>query len=148
MLKNKSKIVVLLITILLLVSTCCFATDDTVTTDTTVDANNNTVTTETTDSSETTEDTETAVDTEIYNGDLYLFDNDVLMNRLVDAGNTVIVIEHNLDVIKVADHILDIGPEGGVGGGQVIAKGTPEDIANSPISHTGRFLAKILNKDK
>ena len=71
-----------------------------------------------------------------------------IMNRLVDAGNTVIVIEHNLDVIKVADHILDIGPEGGVGGGQVIAKGTPEDIANSPISHTGRFLAKILNKDK
>ncbi len=71
-----------------------------------------------------------------------------IMNRLVDAGNTVIVIEHNLDVIKVADHILDIGPEGGVDGGQVIAKGTPEDIANSPISHTGRFLAKILNKDK
>jgi len=89
MLKNKSKIVVLLITILLLVSTCCFATDDTVTTDTTVDANNNTVTTETTHSSETTEDTETAVDTEIYNGDLYLFDNDVLMNRLVD-GNVFI----------------------------------------------------------
>ena len=69
-----------------------------------------------------------------------------IMNRLVDAGNTVIVIEHNLDVIKVADHIIDIGPEGGVGGGQVIAKGTPEKVAKTAGSHTGRFLQKILNK--
>lgn len=67
-----------------------------------------------------------------------------IMNRLVDAGNTVIVIEHNLDVIKVADHIIDIGPEGGVGGGQIIAKGTPEDVAKVEGSHTGKFLKKLL----
>lgn len=69
-----------------------------------------------------------------------------IMNRLVDAGNTVIVIEHNLDVIKVADNIIDIGPEGGIGGGQVIAQGTPEDIAATEGSHIGRFLKKILAK--
>ena len=80
---------------------------------------------------------------------LHMYDVDKLiniMNRLVDAGNTVIVIEHNLDVIKVADYIIDIGPEGGAGGGQVIAKGTPEDIAKTEGSHTGRFLKKLLNK--
>ncbi len=80
---------------------------------------------------------------------LHMYDVDKLisiMNRLVEAGNTVIVIEHNLDVIKVADHIIDIGPEGGSGGGQVIAKGTPEVIAETEGSHTGRFLKKILSK--
>ncbi len=80
---------------------------------------------------------------------LHIYDVDKLIkiiHRLVDAGNTAIVIEHNLDVIKVADYIIDIGPEGGSGGGQVIAKGTPEQIAKSKVSHTGRFLAKILNK--
>ena len=60
---------------------------------------------------------------------------------LVDKGNTVIVIEHNLDVIKSADWIVDLGPEGGSGGGLVIAEGTPEEVANDPASHTGRFLA-------
>ncbi len=80
---------------------------------------------------------------------LHIYDVDKLIkiiDRLVENGNTVIVIEHNLDVIKVADHIIDIGPEGGVGGGQVIAEGTPEEIAKSKISHTGKFLARILNK--
>ena len=67
----------------------------------------------------------------------------VLM-RLVDAGNTVLVIEHNLDVIKSADHIIDLGPEGGDGGGEVLATGTPESIAGSPVSHTGRYLKGAL----
>ncbi|MBR7091262.1 MAG: excinuclease ABC subunit UvrA, partial [Clostridia bacterium] len=80
---------------------------------------------------------------------LHMYDVDkliLIMQRLVDAGNTVIVIEHNLDVIKVADHIIDMGPEGGKNGGTVVATGTPEDIANTPGSETGRFLKKILNK--
>ncbi len=63
-----------------------------------------------------------------------------VLNRLVDRGNTVIVIEHNMDVIKVADHLIDIGPEGGRGGGQVVATGTPEEVAKCPVSHTGKFL--------
>ena len=63
-----------------------------------------------------------------------------VLNKLVDKGNTVIVIEHNLDVIKVADHIIDIGPEGGEGGGEVIATGTPQEIAASPKSYTGKYL--------
>lgn len=67
-----------------------------------------------------------------------------VLNRLVEAGNTVIVIEHNLDVIKFADHIVDIGPEGGDGGGQIIASGTPEAVADVPESHTGRFLRPLL----
>ncbi|GAB3146030.1 excinuclease ABC subunit UvrA [Microbispora hainanensis] len=67
-----------------------------------------------------------------------------VLNRLVDAGNTVIVIEHNLDVIKTADWIVDMGPEGGSGGGRVIAAGTPEQIARVEESHTGTFLRKIL----
>ena len=67
-----------------------------------------------------------------------------VLQRLVDAGNTVIVIEHNLDVIKTADWVLDMGPEGGNGGGELIAEGTPEDIAASTSSHTGRFLAPLL----
>ncbi len=68
-----------------------------------------------------------------------------VLHRLVDAGNTVIVIEHNLDVIKTADWIIDLGPEGGELGGQVIAEGTPEDVVRTPQSHTGRFLKRVLN---
>ena len=67
-----------------------------------------------------------------------------VLNRLVDAGNTVIVIEHNLDVIKTADWIIDLGPEGGDGGGWVIAEGTPEEMAQMPHSYTGQFLKKVL----
>jgi excinuclease ABC subunit A len=67
-----------------------------------------------------------------------------VINGLVDKGNTVIVIEHNLDVIKTADHVIDMGPEGGSGGGLVIAEGTPEEIVASPGSYTGQFLAPIL----
>ena len=67
-----------------------------------------------------------------------------ILNRLVAAGNTVIVIEHNMDIIKNADWVLDFGPEGGVGGGKLIAKGTPEDIANNKNSHTGKYLKKVL----
>jgi excinuclease ABC subunit A len=67
-----------------------------------------------------------------------------VLDRLVDAGNTVIVIEHNLDVIKVADRIIDLGPEGGDGGGQLIATGTPEQVAANPESHTGQYLAKLV----
>ncbi len=67
-----------------------------------------------------------------------------VINRLVDAGNTVILIEHNLDVIKVADHIIDLGPEGGDGGGTVVATGTPEKVAKHPKSYTGKFLAPML----
>ena len=70
-----------------------------------------------------------------------------VLHRFRDHGNTVVVIEHNLDVIKTADWIVDLGPEGGSGGGQVIATGTPEDIAISEHSHTGRFLAKLLGDD-
>jgi excinuclease ABC subunit A len=69
-----------------------------------------------------------------------------VLNRLTNAGNTVIVIEHNLDVIKCADWIIDMGPEGGAGGGTVVATGTPEDIAAHPRSHTGRFLKSKLNE--
>jgi excinuclease ABC subunit A len=71
-----------------------------------------------------------------------------VLNRLVDSGNTVIVIEHNLEVIKTADHIIDLGPEGGDGGGQVIAGGTPEEIAQVSHSYTGQFLKKILERDQ
>ena len=67
-----------------------------------------------------------------------------ILHTLVDEGNTVIVIEHNLDVIKTADYIIDLGPLGGVKGGEIIAKGSPEDIANSKKSFTGSFLKKIL----
>lgn len=67
-----------------------------------------------------------------------------VLNGIVDGGDTVLTIEHNLDVIKVADHVIDMGPEGGDGGGQVIAKGTPEQIAKVATSHTGHFLKKIL----
>ncbi len=67
-----------------------------------------------------------------------------VLQRLVDKGNTVIIIEHNMDVIKVADHIIDIGPEGGSGGGEVLVVGTPEKVAKHPTSHTGRFLKEEL----
>ncbi len=68
-----------------------------------------------------------------------------VLNRLVDAGNSVLVIEHNLDVIKTADYIIDLGPEGGHRGGEVVAVGTPEEVAASPISHTGRYLRKAID---
>ena len=67
-----------------------------------------------------------------------------ILNRLVDKGNTVIVIEHNMDLIKSADFVIDFGPEGGSGGGQVVAKGTPEEVANNPKSHTGKYLRRVL----
>jgi len=67
-----------------------------------------------------------------------------VLHRLVDRGNTVLVIEHNLDVIKTADWIVDLGPEGGMRGGSVVAQGTPEDVARVPASHTGRYLAPVL----
>ena len=67
-----------------------------------------------------------------------------VLQKLVDTGNTVLVIEHNLDVIKTSDYIIDLGPEGGNKGGYVLAKGTPEDIANNEKSYTGQFLRKIL----
>jgi excinuclease ABC subunit A len=67
-----------------------------------------------------------------------------VLHSLVDQGNTVVVIEHNLDVIKTADWIIDIGPEGGDGGGEVVAEGTPEEVALNPRSHTGRYLAPML----
>ena len=67
-----------------------------------------------------------------------------VLHRLRDGGNTVVVIEHNLDVIKTADWIIDLGPEGGSGGGRIIAKGTPEDVAAEPNSYTGQFLARML----
>ena len=67
-----------------------------------------------------------------------------VINGLVDKGNTVIVIEHNLDVIKTSDWIVDMGPEGGAGGGTIVAEGTPEDVAAAPESYTGKFLAETL----
>lgn len=67
-----------------------------------------------------------------------------VLQRIVDGGDTVVIIEHNLDVIKTADHLIDLGPEGGAGGGTVVAQGTPEEVAKSPVSHTGRYLAKVL----
>lgn len=69
-----------------------------------------------------------------------------VLNKLVDKGNTVVLIEHNMDIIKSSDHIIDIGPEGGVGGGKIVAKGTPEEVANNPKSHTGKYLKKVLKK--
>ena len=68
-----------------------------------------------------------------------------ILQRLVDTGNTIIVIEHNLDLIKTADYIVDLGPEGGDGGGQVIAVGTPEQICKNEQSYTGKFLKKYLD---
>ncbi|MGZ3443764.1 MAG: excinuclease ABC subunit UvrA, partial [Polyangia bacterium] len=67
-----------------------------------------------------------------------------VLNSLVEQGNTVIVIEHNLDVIKTADYVIDLGPEGGDGGGQIVAQGTPDDVSRSAASHTGAYLKKHL----
>ena len=68
-----------------------------------------------------------------------------VINKLVDANNSVIVIEHNLDVIKTADHIIDLGPEGGSGGGEIVAQGTPEEVAKCKKSYTGKYLKPLLN---
>lgn len=66
------------------------------------------------------------------------------MQKLVDKGNTVMVIEHNMDIIKSTDYIIDIGPEGGTNGGRIVAKGTPEEVANNEKSYTGKYLKKAL----
>ena len=70
-----------------------------------------------------------------------------VLDRLVEGGNTVVVIEHNLDVIKTADYVIDLGPEGGDGGGAVVAVGTPEEVAAAPASYTGQFLRHVLSGD-
>ena len=67
-----------------------------------------------------------------------------ILKRLSEGGNTVVVIEHNLDVIKTADYIIDIGPEGGDKGGTVVALGTPEEVVQSPVSYTGKYVKKYL----
>src|SRR5262249_34930518 len=71
-----------------------------------------------------------------------------VLGRLVDAGNTVVVIEHNLDVIKTADRLIDLGPEGGEEGGEIVATGTPEEVAAVTASHTGRFLVELVEPTK
>ena len=71
-----------------------------------------------------------------------------VLNRLVDNGNTVYIIEHNLDVIKSCDQLIDLGPEGGAAGGQLLAQGTPEEVTQNPASYTGMFLKKLLQKHK
>jgi excinuclease ABC subunit A len=71
-----------------------------------------------------------------------------VLHRLVDAGNTMVVIEHNMDVIKTADYLIDLGPEGGDGGGQIVATGPPEKVAKHKKSHTGRILADVLAQGK
>ena len=71
-----------------------------------------------------------------------------VLDKLVETGNTVVVIEHNLDVIKRADHIIDLGPDGGFRGGQIVAQGTPEEVAQVEGSYTGEFLRKILKRSK
>ena len=68
-----------------------------------------------------------------------------MLQRLADGGNTVLVIEHNLDVIKCADYLIDMGPEGGSGGGTVLCTGTPEEVAANPLSYTGKYLKRYLN---
>ncbi len=69
-----------------------------------------------------------------------------VLNKLVDKGNTVVLIEHSMDIIKSSDYVIDIGPEGGIGGGKIVASGTPEQVANNPKSHTGKYLKKVLRK--
>ncbi len=71
-----------------------------------------------------------------------------ILHRLVEGGNTVVVIEHNLDVIKTADYIIDMGPEGGDRGGEMVVSGTPEEVAEHPSSYTGRYVKKMLKKYK
>jgi excinuclease ABC subunit A len=66
-----------------------------------------------------------------------------VLQRLVDSGNSVVIIEHNLDIIKVADYLIDLGPEGGDGGGEIVAEGTPEEICGTPGSYTGEFLRRF-----
>ena len=70
-----------------------------------------------------------------------------VLQKLADTGNTVLVIEHNLNVIKVADHIIDLGPEGGIGGGTVVVTGTPEEVAECEKSYTGKYLKSYLDLD-
>lgn len=70
-----------------------------------------------------------------------------VLQRLVDKGNTVLVIEHNLDVIKTADYLIDLGPEGGDGGGQIVATGTPEEVIKVNDSYTGKYLKEVLVPD-
>ena len=67
-----------------------------------------------------------------------------VLNKLVDKGNTVLIIEHNLDVIKCADHVIDMGPEGGEAGGEIVAQGTPKDIVKVKNSYTGKYLKDVL----
>ena len=69
-----------------------------------------------------------------------------VLQMLVDGGDTVVVIEHNLDVVKTADYLIDLGPEGGAGGGTVVATGTPEEICQVPASYTGKFLKPVLER--
>ena len=78
---------------------------------------------------------------------LHWYDLDKLIkiiNKLADAGNTILIIEHNMDLIKIADHIIDLGPEGGDGGGNIVFSGTPEEIINCPQSYTGKYLKSYL----
>ena len=70
-----------------------------------------------------------------------------VIDKLVESGNTVIIIEHNLDIIKRADYIIDLGPDGGVKGGKVVATGTPEEVAKVKNSYTGQYLRKVLRKN-
>jgi excinuclease ABC subunit A len=71
-----------------------------------------------------------------------------ILQRLVDTGNSLVVIEHNLEVIKSADWLIDLGPDGGDAGGQIIAEGTPEQVAVEPRSYTGHFLQRLFNEEK
>ena len=68
-----------------------------------------------------------------------------MLQRLVEVGNTVLIIEHNLDVIKTADYLIDLGPEGGSGGGEIVCTGTPEEVARCEASYTGHYLRKMLS---
>ena len=70
-----------------------------------------------------------------------------MLHKLVNSGNTVVVVEHNLDVIKSADWVIDLGPEGGTAGGQIVAEGRPEQVAKVAASHTGKFLAPLLSHE-
>jgi excinuclease ABC subunit A len=72
----------------------------------------------------------------------------IVLNRLVDAGNTIVVVEHNMDVIKTADHLIDLGPEGGDRGGELVACGTPEELAQVKTSHTGQILTELLGQER
>jgi excinuclease ABC subunit A len=71
-----------------------------------------------------------------------------VLQRLVEKGNTVLVIEHNLDVLKCVDHIVDLGPDGGTGGGLIVAQGTPEEVAKTKGSYTGEYLKKIFERKR